>query len=83
MALVKYIKDNIPETTIGFLTDDSSFRDYLINIVPVMFMFNNGFIKSVVEFKDGVILILYIFYRCYFLYFYESSYIVIYHLILL
>jgi hypothetical protein len=54
MALVKYIKDNIPETTIGFLTDDSSFRDYLINVVPLMFMFNGSFIKKVVEFKDGV-----------------------------
>jgi hypothetical protein len=52
MALVKYIKDNIPETTIGFLTDDSSFRDYLINIVPVMFMFNSDFFKKIVEFQD-------------------------------
>ena len=52
MALVKYIKDNIPETTIGFLTDDSSFRDYLINIVPIMFMFNSEFFKNVVEYQD-------------------------------
>lgn len=52
MALVKYIKDNIPESIIGFLTDDSSFKDYLINIVPVMFIANGSFIKNVVEFQD-------------------------------
>ena len=47
MALVNYIKNNIPETTIGFLTEDSSFRDYLINIIPVMF---NGI--KVIEYQD-------------------------------
>jgi hypothetical protein len=58
MALVKYIKDNIDDVKFGFLTDDSSLRDYLINIFPVMFMakdpgsFKKGFTKSIVEFKD-------------------------------
>ena len=58
MALVKYIKDNIDDTKFGFLTDDSSFRDYLINIFPVMFMendpgsFRKGFTKSIVQFKE-------------------------------
>jgi hypothetical protein len=37
MSLVKYINDNIPETDIGFLTDDILLRDYLINVIPVIF----------------------------------------------
>ena len=49
MALVKYIKDNIDDTKFGFLTDDSSFRDYLINIFPVMFMAKKDFTKSTVR----------------------------------
>jgi hypothetical protein len=32
MALVKYIRDNIPDTNIGFIND----RDYFVNIVPIL-----------------------------------------------
>ena len=58
MALVKYIKDNIDDVKFGFLTDDSSLRDYLINIFPVMFMakdpgsFKKDFTKSIVEYRE-------------------------------
>lgn len=48
MALVKYIRDNIPENTIGFLTDDNEFRDYLVNIIPVIL---NS--KTVEEYLQG------------------------------
>ena len=32
MALVKYIRDNIPDSNIGFIND----RDYFVNVVPIL-----------------------------------------------
>ena len=49
MALVKYIEDNFQET-IGFLTDDSEFRDYIINVIPVMLIFNKMFTRMTLKY---------------------------------